>query len=159
MRVMRHCGYFCRFRLSSMRLTHFVCRHIEENQRIRDHPVRASLSAFTPVTAASLCSSLPAWHIPARRHPHAAAPHMAYAAYAAYAANVLRASNVLRVSSVSNVFIAAAMCANPGAASRHISAKRGGNARNTGDYAVTAQTTTTNERLQRQQLNEMKGQP
>ncbi|WP_180334473.1 hypothetical protein [Bifidobacterium thermophilum] len=34
-----------------MRLTHFVRRHVEENQRIRDHPVRASLSAFTPVSA------------------------------------------------------------------------------------------------------------
>lgn len=48
---------------------------------------------------------------------------------------------------------------NPGAASGRINAKRVGNARNAGDYAVTEQTATTNERLQRQQLNEMKGQP
>ncbi|MFK3576596.1 hypothetical protein OCH74_06980 [Bifidobacterium thermacidophilum] len=62
---------------------------------------------------------------------------MAYAAYAA---------NTLRVSSVANVLIAAAMCETPGAASGRINAKRVGNAGNTGDYVVTVQTATTNER-------------
>ncbi|MGN0108905.1 MAG: hypothetical protein ACI38B_02330 [Bifidobacterium sp.] len=106
-----------------MRLTHFVRRHIEENQRIRDYPVRASLSAFTPVTAASLCSSIPARHIPARRHPYAASLHLAYAAYAAYARRLHdirgeRLTRLERLKRVGNV-------RKPGAASGHISAKRG----------------------------------
>lgn len=78
---------------------------------------------------------------------------MAYASYAACAANVLRVSNA------SNVFIATAMCANPGAASGHISAKRGGNARNIGDCGRNCANRNNQREIQRQQLNEMKGQP
>ena len=135
-----------------MRLTHFVRRHIEENQRIRDHPVRASLSAFTPVTAASLCS-VPVQQPPRTAHPRAATPVRGIRGE--HLARLERLARFERRECINR----GGNVRNPGAASRRINAKRVGNAGNAGDYVVTAQTATTNERLQRQQLNEMKGQP
>lgn len=113
-----------------MRLTHFVRRHIEENQRIRDHPVRASLSAFTPVTAASLCS------VPVQQPPRAAHPRAATPVRGIRGEHLARFERIDRGGNVRT----------PGAASGRINAKRVGNARNTGDYVVTEQTATTNER-------------
>lgn len=123
-----------------MRLTHFVRRHIEENQRIRDHPVRASLSAFTPVTAASLCS-VPVQQPPRTAHPRAAASvrgGTAYGIRGIRGEHLARFERRERINRGGNV-------RTPGTASGRINAKRVGNAGNAGDYVVTAQTATTNE--------------
>ncbi|KFJ00651.1 hypothetical protein BPORC_1896 [Bifidobacterium porcinum] len=79
---------------------------------------------------------------PARRHP-----------YAAYAANTLR------VSSVANVLIAAAMCEPPGGhVGAHQRQTRRQRAQHRGLRRNCANRNNQRE-TQRQQLNEMKGQP